>query len=402
MNKRDLIHIVKKAYLFEFKALAEETIDPYSSVGLFYRKFRTFLEKNGFKDITSAEFLEWFKRNQSAFEAINTSYDTFFLKDDKLSSEVRYGKGKYPRMGLQFSIISLSPLDKDSPDFDILSESFLTGMGSIPQLRLYSILNYYKNPEADFSKEMSHFGTILSGISHTFSVFKSDDVKRVYESIKPKLEALRPYFQQTPKKLGAGMDGIAFDIGGGKILKIFRSERAYREAIKSMDRLYKRPELAKTEAMIYDVGVLGSLRGKDPLYYWIMEKMPVTLENIDNFDLETLNGLITIITRVYDDMPHPMKLDISSNIEDPAQKEKVTQFIKDATKYVVTELNRHPYFAKENRLKKFETNHKLSPGWLETFAEEIIFKLMSGRVDLHEGNVGITNYGQLRFFDPVI
>ena len=245
---------------------------------------------------------------------------------------------------------------------------------------------------------MSYFGTILEGIVHTFSVFDSKEVNKIYESIKPKLESLRTYFQQTPKKIGAGMDGIAFDIGGDKVFKIFRSDRGYQQAVKSLERLHKRPELAKTEAMIYDVGVLGELKGKT-LYYWIMEKMPVTLEKISDDGLQIITKLIDLTSHLYETMPHKMKFELPLALEDVNKNEKVVDFLKTATAYVLHDLNRRSLFSKD-QLKEFESTHNLNPNWMETFVEEVIFKLMSGRRDLHEGNLGITNYGQIRYFDP--
>ena len=50
---------------------------------------------------------------------------------------------------------------------------------------------------------------------------------------------------------------------------------------------------------------------------------------------------------------------------------------------------------------QIKADYNLKDNWLENLIEEIIHKINTGRTDLHTGNIGVTNYGQLRFFDPV-
>ena len=42
----------------------------------------------------------------------------------------------------------------------------------------------------------------------------------------------------------------------------------------------------------------------------------------------------------------------------------------------------------------------LNKTWLQSFVEEILMKYLTGRTDLHLGNLGVTSYGELRYFDP--
>ena len=47
-----------------------------------------------------------------------------------------------------------------------------------------------------------------------------------------------------------------------------------------------------------------------------------------------------------------------------------------------------------------ESAEDLRSDWLESLAEEFIMKYLTGRTDLHAGNIGLTQYGNFRYFDP--
>jgi len=53
-------------------------------------------------------------------------------------------------------------------------------------------------------------------------------------------------------------------------------------------------------------------------------------------------------------------------------------------------------------LEYYTETYKLNNNWLNRFVEEILVKLLTGRNDLHIGNLGITNNGYFRFFDSAI
>ena len=53
--------------------------------------------------------------------------------------------------------------------------------------------------------------------------------------------------------------------------KIFKNKTPYEEAIKTINRLWQNKELASSEPMIYDTGVIGNI-GNETLYYYFMEK----------------------------------------------------------------------------------------------------------------------------------
>lgn len=118
--------------------------------------------------------------------------------------------------------------------------------------------------------------TALHKIS-PYSFITDDDINQFIIENKETIDKIRSMFHKAPKLLGEGADGVVFDIGG-LVLKIFKNHFSFEAACEAMDRLYENPELAKTEAMIYDIDVLGHILGNE-IYYYITEKMTTT----DNF-----------------------------------------------------------------------------------------------------------------------
>ena len=46
-----------------------------------------------------------------------------------------------------------------------------------------------------------------------------------------------------------------------------------------------------------------------------------------------------------------------------------------------------------------EMTTNLRPSWLPSLIQEVLMKNVIGRIDLHMGNIGVTSYGEFRFFD---
>jgi hypothetical protein len=56
--------------------------------------------------------------------------------------------------------------------------------------------------------------------------------------------------------------------------------------------------------------------------------------------------------------------------------------------------------ASDEKLYAIQQDGQLKDNWLRLYIEEIIVKYLTSRTDLHLGNLGITNSGELRYFDP--
>jgi hypothetical protein len=160
-----------------------------------------------------------------------------------------------------------------------------------------------------------------------------------------------------------------------------------------MERLHKNPDLAKTEAMIYDAGYLGDI-GKMKIYYIIIEKMkPVS--GLDEYSIkyiETVAAFISTMMSRNKDLIKPMKKNIENISEIKNQITTITGMIESAA-LSHKDIKRY--------VEYIETHNALNPNWLKYFIEELIVKYLTARTDVHIGNLGITNSGQLRYFDPV-
>ena len=59
------------------------------------------------------------------------------------------------------------------------------------------------------------------------------------------------------------------------------------------------------------------------------------------------------------------------------------------------------FFPQEKeKLNAAGKSFKINPNWLLKLIEEMLWKYATGRDDLHGGNIGITSFGDFRFFDP--
>jgi hypothetical protein len=228
--------------------------------------------------------------------------------------------------------------------------------------------------------------------------------------------------------LGFGDDGVVFAIGPHRVFKIFKNKYAYDTAVQSMDRLFKTPDAAGTEAMIYDLGQFKPAYGIT-LYYYIMEKMAPLA---DIMDQDIIHNLLNDIKGfasnrrqavIWKEMlADPNKINMVKQ-EIRARAQEIKETITSNNPSLIEKLNIEiPKI--ENRLESFfpkvqqqistpnvlkikplqtdlaKQSFKLNPDWFVKLIEEILWKYATGRTDLHGGNIGVTSFGDLRYFDP--
>jgi len=346
------------------------------------------------KNIPLNEISQWLEQNKTILNDFNINIkDAIIDKHNNILKSPMPGTLKYI-----FSVIADSNKFADNIKFDIIKSGFLKGYKNIQNLYIYiaEVSNFKEEP---LDKDISAYGFIyeaLSSIPDLIKIIPKNELKYFFTQFinenKSKIDKILSSGSSRPKLLGSGEDGAAFDIGNGLILKIFTESYSFLQAKESFERLHKNPEIAKNEAMIYDVGILGKL-DKKTIYYYIMEKMK-TIPHDTNIDtsLRKIIGYIGQYIRNNDD-----KMSVYKKLmNDPKNFTEVKRILELQSIKLFNYLNSS--YKKEIAI--IQNKLELNDNWLKNLCGEIIFKYITGRGDLHLGNIGVTNYGNLVFFDP--
>jgi hypothetical protein len=293
-------------------------------------------------------------------------------------------------------------------------EHLIRGVGAIPNIFIIGVEDEkYISDEAKsatfYIPEIAHNEWLLTACQELFSFgYRKEDyeqIKAFIENNRDVIRKIRSSFSSRPEVLGMGADGITFDIGEGKILKIFKEEYSYIKAKEAIERLHKNPDLAKTEAMMYDVGKFFPLNRSSrfydksndrDVYYYIMEKM----SPVSKIDGELKYQLMHVIDIVVADIKNDQKKwkDIKNNIDDPKQSSSIKKIVENKANDTAKSLSENPQH--KYLINEISKNPQLHKDWLISFIEQIIMKYLTGRTDIATRNLGITGYGKLVYFDP--
>jgi hypothetical protein len=275
---------------------------------------------------------------------------------------------------------------------NILDSSFIKGVKSIPDLYITDIKVEELGKEI-LSKEYMFYGYLIKPVFELMNeVGDINDVKEFVDDNKGELDKIARNFEYSPVFLGKGQDGFAFDIGNGMVLKIFKNRSPYDAALKSMDWLHKGLDVAKTEAMIYDAGTLD-LSGKE-IYYYIIQKMK-PVYGINSNAQNWLIQLVKYITNYYKRNVSKLNIDLENNYK------AILPIVNDISKSLKRGVNYNEFpLNRENIYENITKAYNLNDNWLNEFIEEVLVKRITLRRDLHIGNIGITNSGHVRYFDP--
>lgn len=322
------------------------------------------------------------------------------------------------------------------PEFmkNIKVNSFIKGYRSIPNMWYWQ--GTYSEEEVNpllISINLSHNYYLVEAVEQLFGFDPANlghiaMLDKFYEENEGKIKNIRKNFSMNPKKLGSGIDGVAFKINSFQVLKIFKSEHVFKDALESINRLHQSPEIAGTEANIYDAGVLGNIFNHT-LYYYIIEYMkpvskigldtdPVSATEAANFlNKDIINYIVNIIKGNFfetgvDWSKRSFWRDIKNKM---ANKEISNAEVKDVLKTSSEEISDYILLSIDGiKLQKFIDFYQsqkldLSDNWLQLLVEEIILKYLTNRVDFHLGNIGLVTSpskkgeGQkfnFRYFDP--
>lgn len=348
--------------------------------------------------IPSDVFDEWLAKNASILgDALDYNWwPTHTINNQNIL--LSNSKGENPKDSIR-KIISKVPYEEDH--FDLSSESILIEHKIIPKLHIVSgKYNYPENPGlTHLPADFAHDAYLVQAMANiTWKSIDEDLIKKVqsfYKKNRTKIDSLRRFFAKPPAYLGGGSDGSAFDIGNGLVLKIFGDKFSYDAALKAQERLHKFPQIAKTEAMIYDAGELGKFDNSKKIFYTIMEKMKPAERNAP--EGKFMHNILFAISKEIEPILESRDWLIDKkNIDDPKTYPALKLKVRRTARIVA----KHIREKDKNLLKELKGRFELNNYWLDELVEEILMKWLTGRGDLHSGNIGSTNYGKLRYFDP--
>lgn len=377
------IEILKSALLFENKVivLAEEANQPLVHVPMnFYYALVYFLSDLHF----SKEDVEnWVKVNKNV---LLEKLDNYWALD--------YEDRKY--IYSNNSRIYKQPVDYID-GVEIHKSNLLMATEKIPKLWLYEI-SYVPGFEGlnNINADLSHNDYLIKAFKELFEtegVELATATQTFYNTNKNKIDKLRLLFEKQPELLGSGYDGVAFSVGKNLVLKLFKDSFAFNKAKEAVKRLHLEPQLAKTEAMIYDLGQLGTFNGS-PVYFYIMEKMK-PIGDLPRTEYTSIKAIIkTIIERV-----RVYKFDglrsLKQNINDATFHPKIREYLDQ----LKVKINKEILSLHKNEIDNINRGLSVNNNWLSSLIEEILVKYLTSRTDLHAGNIGLTNYGEFRYFD---
>jgi len=405
--------------------------------------------------ISSEDFKAWFNKNNSILSD-KSNYSWSIIDDDR-----KYLIGRSDNY-LNNTVICISRDNKIPLDFsNNESEQDITlNYGKIPNLYVFTIGDAIA-PDTKFSKLLSEnfFITIsLAKIFHkvnlnfdiesTLTQNNIDSITNFINDNLHKINKIRHSFEYTPKLLGAGLEGVAFDINTRMVLKIFKDKFTYSKALESLDRLHEGALMAKSEAMIYDLGMFTKYNDQD-VFYIILEKMK-TLDSLKSsdamFDIgddAISNKIYKVLVKVVDmSNSYKDKIDLLKETEKNIVKSKSNlKHLKDYYKAIKSsnpeynidyaraqlqdDIERFEYDISSNiELMSNEINNSLlkddissvlveikesvpnlEENWIKLFIQEILFKSITQRGDLQVNNIGLSvnqlsNKSKFMFYDP--
>ena len=86
--------------------------------------------------------------------------------------------------------------------------------------------------------------------------------------------------------------------------------------------------------------------------------------------------------------------DTRKNLDNKEYISNMITFLINSILKIVQDLNKYDIDIIEQYMPELNSN------WLSELIEEITFKFITNRTDLHYGNLGLTHYNKLRYFDP--
>lgn len=199
----------------------------------------------------------------------------------------------------------------------------------------------------------------------------------------------------TPEYLGSGVEGSAWELGDGTVLKIFKGEPTW-EYEERMKEIYSKKPQASHEIMIHEKGKFKTRKGgyarEIPISWVVVEK---TIPILSESDWPNTSNLTKIVQAV-DNITGRYEDTLIEIIEQRGNDEAF-EFAKAVLKPQVLERIERFYYSEYIRATREED---LADDWLDNFIDQIFYQHAHQREDTHAGNVGIRpSTGYLVFYD---
>lgn len=380
------------ASFFEKKATALEILSTYQS----NRFIEGLLLLNNISP-SQDNFNSWVIKNKSIIDYNREAFNSYWRKDDNNLISHHLG---HDENGNELKYY-LSLNSKLPDNIDIRKSYYLKSDGVIPNLFLFIGVDLSKRFKV--TKEMAHEKWLLEALSTLFesnidNTFLKDAQQFIIEN-KAKINEFRKHFAGNPSVVGEGADGVVLVLNPSLILKLFKSHFAYNSSLEAIERLHKNTPGAKTEAMIYDAGTLGEFWDTN-VYYYLMEKMtPLDKLSLPGPIRDKLHKIIFSLEKKI------FRLDLSklkALFEDKSKPDIFDYELKSYVSSIESSFkNNHDDYLDINDFVKMKPDSlSLKESWLSSLIEELLMKYLTDRTDLHLGNIGVTGYGELRYFDP--
>jgi len=309
--------------------------------------------------------------------------------------------------------------------YKISKETFIPGYENIPDFYYIEIARNFPpegaaelNLKTVISPEIAHNNFIVDGLRKLLGL-SDDKIVEFYKNNKEKINEIKhsPYMEGAGAQfIGIGKNGPAFKIGRGIVIKFYTSKSLYDSSLRDLKVVESGRQLIETELRLYDVGSLGIPAGHKEVYYNIMEYAKPVKHEILPSDKDPLNKLLGYIKNNFnfvfsysDSSTKELKSYLMTDKKrDNTRLNEILEWrieeLFDRIKNLVSNPSnfpdQHGNIANLDSISNYAEKHKLQPDWLKKLCAEVSFKLLTGRLDLHAGNFGVTNSGYLRCFDP--
>lgn len=299
-------------------------------------------------------------------------------------------------------LFSIQPIEKYEEFLEYTTQPYKDENSTliVPTLYVYNV----KNNKFDFLFSSSHLFnskfnkfwwlaemTLSCSNVDVFKEFESLLLNYFDENIQI-LNSLSPFIKKSEfRYLGAGVNGIAFAIDKDKVLKIHKNPIEHQKTNESISRIWNKSIYADTELMVYDTGefVGASDRGFN-IFWSIMQR--VKTNNIEfNNELEELLSFCK--AKAFKYLTNDFKEELLATKNKKIRTKLLNKLYLDIMQACKQQ--------RPDTIKLITEEYPaLKANWLRHFIREILIKIVTGRVDLHLGNIGLNNQGYFVFFDP--